>query len=492
MPGERSCRPGAFPSGSRQRTRSSGHAGAPARRHTTGHRAARRTGDWHVPSTPTARRSISRRSRTIFRSSLSARPRTEGHVRITALLDRARSGDADAFPELLKPHRRELHVHCYRILGSFDDADDAVQETLLAAWRGLPTFHPRESVRTWLYRVSTNTCLNLVRTATRRPHMTEPLPATALPARPPPRPAQNGHLPAPLPRPAARRPTRRCPGPDVRLQQNEATSLAFLTALQLLSPRTPAVLILRHVLGFAPATRRHPRLDRGSVRDDPEPSPRVSARRVAAIPGPHEHDSAGNTGPPPRDGFHGDDVHEMVSLLAADVRSRCRRFPQSGKAGATPPFLAEVAFRSSRGSVRPDPPEPQPALTVYTRYEQTSCGTARAPGYHPRDDRLAPSPGSSRTPCQPSASRTSCPTATLRPPHDRLSVVGPSWSRVSAGGPSHLRGRCPRETNFFSGNASSAAGGPRRPGKVSCRARAPPFGKWNKGTVERGSGRAAV
>jgi RNA polymerase sigma-70 factor (TIGR02960 family) len=95
------------------------------------------------------------------------------------LLDRARSGDADAFAELVAPHRRELHVHCYRMLGSFEDADDAVQETLLAAWRGLATFQARASVRTWLYRVATNTCLNLVRTASRRPQMTEPLPPAA-------------------------------------------------------------------------------------------------------------------------------------------------------------------------------------------------------------------------------------------------------------------------------------------------------------------------
>jgi DNA-directed RNA polymerase specialized sigma24 family protein len=88
-----------------------------------------------------------------------------GDERMTAhetLLDRARLGDEGAFAELVEPHRRELHVHCYRMLGSFDDADDALQDTLLAAWRGLATFQARASVRTWLYRVATNTCLNLV------------------------------------------------------------------------------------------------------------------------------------------------------------------------------------------------------------------------------------------------------------------------------------------------------------------------------------------
>ena len=95
------------------------------------------------------------------------------------LLDRARAGDEDAFAELTGPHRRELHVHCYRMLGSFEDADDAVQDTLLAAWRGLAGFQARASVRTWLYRVATNTCLNQIRAASRRPQMTEPPSLTA-------------------------------------------------------------------------------------------------------------------------------------------------------------------------------------------------------------------------------------------------------------------------------------------------------------------------
>src|SRR5215467_7355950 len=98
-----------------------------------------------------------------------------------ALLGRARSGDEAAFAELVAPYRRELHVHCYRMLGSFDDADDALQETLLAAWRGLAGFQGTASLRTWLYRIATNTCLNLIRTASRRPQMTEPLPAAAPP-----------------------------------------------------------------------------------------------------------------------------------------------------------------------------------------------------------------------------------------------------------------------------------------------------------------------
>ena len=164
-----------------------------------------------------------------------------------ALLDRARCGDADAFTELVEPHRRELHVHCYRMLGSFDDADDALQETLLAAWRGLATFQARSSVRTWLYRVATNTCLNLVRAASRRPQLTEPLPASA----PAPTGAEKITWLQPYPDTMLDALPDHAPGPDARVEQNEAVSLAFVTALQLLSPRARAVLILRDVLGFS-------------------------------------------------------------------------------------------------------------------------------------------------------------------------------------------------------------------------------------------------
>ena len=87
----------------------------------------------------------------------------------TDLVTRARAGDSDAFRELTEPHRRELHVHCYRMLGSLQDAEDAVQETLLAAWQGLDGFEERASIRTWLYLIATNRCLNARRSASRRP-----------------------------------------------------------------------------------------------------------------------------------------------------------------------------------------------------------------------------------------------------------------------------------------------------------------------------------
>ena len=92
----------------------------------------------------------------------------------TELLARARAGDEEAFRELVDPFRRELHVHCYRILGSTEDAEDALQEILLAAWQGLGRFEQRASLRTWLYRVATNRCLNMLRAASRRPRMEKP------------------------------------------------------------------------------------------------------------------------------------------------------------------------------------------------------------------------------------------------------------------------------------------------------------------------------
>ena len=84
------------------------------------------------------------------------------------LISKARAGDGDAFRELTEPHRRELQVHCYRMLGSFQDAEDALQETLLTAWHGLAGFEGRASLRTWLYRIATNRCLNARRSASRR------------------------------------------------------------------------------------------------------------------------------------------------------------------------------------------------------------------------------------------------------------------------------------------------------------------------------------
>ena len=163
------------------------------------------------------------------------------------LMSRARAGDGDAFRELTEPHRRELQVHCYRMLGSLQDAEDAVQDTLLAAWQGLAGFEGRASLRTWLYRIATNRCLNARRSASRRPATEWDVPNVE-----PPEPTRLGEVVwlQPYPDALLGGATAAPPGPEARYEQIEAVSLAFVTALQVLPPRQVAVLILRDVLGF--------------------------------------------------------------------------------------------------------------------------------------------------------------------------------------------------------------------------------------------------
>src|ERR1700755_3553929 len=99
----------------------------------------------------------------------------------TDLIAQARAGDHDAFRELVEVHSHELQVHCYRILGSLQDAEDALQETLVSAWRNLGDFGERSSLRTWLYKIATNRCLSMLRADSRRPRTTAALPEAALP-----------------------------------------------------------------------------------------------------------------------------------------------------------------------------------------------------------------------------------------------------------------------------------------------------------------------
>ena len=163
------------------------------------------------------------------------------------LLSRARAGDGEAFRALTEPHGRELQVHCYRMLGSFQDAEDALQDTLLAAWQGLRGFESRASIRTWLYRIATTRCLNALRSASRRPAKEWNIPEVE-----PPEPTRLGEavwlepFPDALLEGAIHMPL----GPDARYEQTESISLAFVTALQVRPPRQLAVLILRDVLGF--------------------------------------------------------------------------------------------------------------------------------------------------------------------------------------------------------------------------------------------------
>jgi RNA polymerase sigma-70 factor (ECF subfamily) len=165
------------------------------------------------------------------------------------MLDAARRGDADAFSKLIGSHRVALHAHCYRMLGSLQDAEDALQETLLNAWRSLPRFEGRSSLKSWLYRIATNACL---KTIERRPKRMLPIDYG---------PAADPHdtLAAPLVESVWLEPypdgglelEDGLASPEARYEQREAVELAFVAALQHIPAKQRAVLILRDVLGFS-------------------------------------------------------------------------------------------------------------------------------------------------------------------------------------------------------------------------------------------------
>jgi RNA polymerase sigma-70 factor, ECF subfamily len=165
------------------------------------------------------------------------------------LLEAARGGDEDAFARLVEPHRRALHAHCYRMLASVTDAEDALQEALLRAWRGLASFEGRSSLRSWLYAIATNACLRAIE---RRPKRVLPIDYG---------PAADPHdgLGEPLiesvwvePYPDERLGVEDgLAGPEARYEQRESVELAFIAVVQHLPARQRAVLILRDVLGFS-------------------------------------------------------------------------------------------------------------------------------------------------------------------------------------------------------------------------------------------------
>jgi RNA polymerase sigma-70 factor (TIGR02960 family) len=240
----------------------------------------------------------------------------------TTALARARAGDGEAFRELTDPYRRELQLHCYRILGSAQDAEDALQETLLAAWRGLAQFEGRSSVRTWLYRVATNCCLKALRSASRRPPVNWPPPGVDVP-----KPSRVGEVIwlQPYPDMLLEGLPDATPGPEARYEASETISLAFVTALQTLPPRQRAVLILRDVLGF-------PTSQVAGILDSSEDSaasvlkraraamrgqfPPAAARPLAPRPGsPGERDLVDRF----TRAYQAGDVAGVVALLTEDI-----------------------------------------------------------------------------------------------------------------------------------------------------------------------------
>jgi RNA polymerase sigma-70 factor (TIGR02960 family) len=237
-------------------------------------------------------------------------------------LARARAGDEAAFRELTDPYRRELHVHCYRILGSFQDAEDVMQETLLAAWRGLRGFEERASVRAWLYRIATNRCLNALRDSGRRAQARHT--AAALPFEP----AEPTRLGEPLwlepyPDTLLEGMADGAAGPEGRYEMKESVALAFVTGLQRMAPRQRAVLVLRDVLGFQAA-------EVAEMLESSEASVNSALQRARATldeRGPADRTRA----PLPRstrerelvdrfaEAFEGDDVDGVIALLTDDA-----------------------------------------------------------------------------------------------------------------------------------------------------------------------------
>jgi RNA polymerase sigma-70 factor (TIGR02960 family) len=244
-------------------------------------------------------------------------------VETADLLSRAKAGSGDAFRELTEPYHRELQVHCYRMLGSFQDAEDAVQDALLAAWLGIGQFEGRSSVRTWLYRIATNRCLNALRTASRRPAKEWEMPEVE-----PPEPTGLGEIVwlEPYPDSLLEGAIGTPPSPEALYEQSDAISLAFVTALQVLPARQRAVLILCEVLGYHPG-------EVANMLDSTVASVNSALQRARSSLQSHLSAASGRE-PPPVPGspserglvtrfvraYEAGDVDGLVALLTEDVR----------------------------------------------------------------------------------------------------------------------------------------------------------------------------
>ena len=252
----------------------------------------------------------------------------------TDLIAKAAAGDHDAFRALVEPHSHELQVHCYRILGSLQDAEDALQETLVSAWRNLGEFGQRSSLRTWLYKIATNRCLSMLRADSRRPRIATPLPEATLPE-----PTGAGDAPPwlePYPDVLLDHLVDQRPGPEARYETTEAISLAFITALQLLPSRQRAALVLRDVLGYHAA-------EVAQMLDTTQEAVSSALKRARATVDDHLADSGstagGNSGTGSRrparqpdtaaehrlvarltDALERADLDAMIELLVTDVR----------------------------------------------------------------------------------------------------------------------------------------------------------------------------
>ena len=311
------------------------------------------------------------------------------------LLRLARSGQDEAFADLVAPHRRELHVHCYRILGSAADADDAPQETLLPAWQSLQEFDERSSLRTWLYRIATSRCLNMLRARRRRG---EGPPAVLPPDAQPPRPTRLNQVtwPGPYPDVLPGELIDPAPGPEAQLVAKEPISLAFVTALQLLPPRQRAVLILRDVLDFT--TREVAALSDATGESVTSALKRARATMSRAM-------ATASTTPPAVDpaagqalpsqlvaAFETADVQRLAALMTDDAWLRMPPVPLEYQGPELiGEFFATVAFRDGRRyRLMPSGANRQPAFAIYLRNPHGEFWRAFGlPVITTRDDRVS-------------------------------------------------------------------------------------------------------
>ncbi len=287
------------------------------------------------------------------------------------LISMAQAGDGDAFRELTEPHRRELQVHCYRMLGSFQDAEDVLQDTLLAAWQALGGFEGRASLRTCLYRIATNRCLNARRSASRRPAQEWNVPGVE-----PPEPSRLGEVVwlEPFPDALLEGVIDVPPGPEARYEQTESISLAFVKGLQLLPPRQLAVLILRDVLGF--------RANEVAEMLDSTLESVNSALKRARASLQRQRPPAGNREPPPApdspseeaivaqfvSAYESADLDALVALLTDDVFISMPPMPfeYEGR-DVVAGFCANIFGAGRRFDLVPARANGQPAFGAYLR-----------------------------------------------------------------------------------------------------------------------------
>ena len=292
----------------------------------------------------------------------------------TDLIARARAGDHNAFRDLVEVHSHELQVHCYRILGSLQDAEDALQETLVSAWRNLGDFGQRSSLRTWLYKIATNRCLSMLRADSRRPRIAPPRPEATMPE-----PTSAGDAPPwlePYPDVLLDHLVDQRPGPEARYETTEAISLAFITALQLLPPRQRAALVLRDVLGYHAA-------EVAQLLGTTQEAVTSALKRARATVDNHLADSGSSGGRRPArqpdtaaehrlvarlsDALERADLDALIELLVTDVRfSMPPAMLEYRGIESARRLLAAVTFRPGRTyRVVPTRANGQPAFGLY-------------------------------------------------------------------------------------------------------------------------------